>query len=97
MGCYKREYESARLGSRKTESKPRPGKEQDFGLSRINCPYFVPSITKLARGSKDFGDLITLSTRHLGIVSLNILSMACIGTWSFLLCHIGLAKWVGLW
>ncbi|KHG13656.1 Cytochrome c oxidase subunit 8B, mitochondrial [Gossypium arboreum] len=22
---------------------PRPGKEQDFGINRINCPYFVPS------------------------------------------------------
>ncbi|KHG19391.1 hypothetical protein F383_08916 [Gossypium arboreum] len=41
------------------------------------------SITKLARESKDVRDSITLSIGHLGIVSLNILSMACIGTWSF--------------
>ncbi|XP_016753336.1 uncharacterized protein [Gossypium hirsutum] len=41
------------------------------------------SITKLARRSMDVGDLITLSIGHLGIVSLNILSTACIGTWSF--------------
>ncbi|KHG15614.1 hypothetical protein F383_23468 [Gossypium arboreum] len=26
------------------ESGPRRGKEQDFGLNRIYCPYFVPSI-----------------------------------------------------
>ncbi|KHG12983.1 hypothetical protein F383_03797 [Gossypium arboreum] len=31
----------------------------------------------------DVGDLITLSIGHLGIVSLNILSTACTGTWSF--------------
>ncbi|KHG12348.1 hypothetical protein F383_17131 [Gossypium arboreum] len=41
------------------------------------------SIAKLARGSKDVGGSITLSTGYLGIVSLNILSMACIETWSF--------------
>ncbi|KHG07623.1 Alanine--tRNA ligase [Gossypium arboreum] len=64
------------------EPGPRPEKEQDFGLNRINCPYFVTSIAKLAQGSKDVGGSITLSTGYLGIVSLNILSMACIGTWS---------------
>ncbi|KHG08559.1 Isopentenyl-diphosphate delta-isomerase [Gossypium arboreum] len=52
---------------------PRLGKEQAFGLNRINCPYFVSSITKPAQGSKDVGGSIILSTRHLGIVSLNIL------------------------
>ncbi|KHG22999.1 hypothetical protein F383_07331 [Gossypium arboreum] len=62
------------------ESGPRLGEEQDFGLNRINCPYFVPSTANLARGSKDVGDLITLSIGYLGIVSLNILSMTCIGT-----------------
>ncbi|KHG08128.1 putative glycosyltransferase AER61 [Gossypium arboreum] len=24
------------------ESEPKPGKEQDLGLNRTNCPYFVP-------------------------------------------------------
>ncbi|KHG11318.1 ATP-dependent permease MDL1 [Gossypium arboreum] len=70
------------------ESRLRPGKEQDFRLNRINCPYFVPSIAKLARGSKDIRDSITLSIGLLGIVSLNNLSMACIGTWSFCSCVI---------
>ncbi|KHF98988.1 hypothetical protein F383_17193 [Gossypium arboreum] len=41
------------------------------------------SIAKLARGSKNVRGSITLSTGHLGIVSLNILSMACIGAWCF--------------
>ncbi|KHG17544.1 hypothetical protein F383_07782 [Gossypium arboreum] len=41
------------------EPEPRLGKEQDFGLNRINCPYFVPSIAKLAQGSKDVRDSIT--------------------------------------
>ncbi|KHG30329.1 hypothetical protein F383_14247 [Gossypium arboreum] len=48
--------------SRKTESGPRPGKEQDLGLNRINCPYFVPSVAKLAQGSKDVKARFTLST-----------------------------------
>ncbi|KHG23376.1 hypothetical protein F383_29384 [Gossypium arboreum] len=43
----------------------RLGKEQDFGLNRINCPYFVLSITKLTRGSKDVRGSITLSIGHL--------------------------------
>ncbi|KHG24137.1 Granulocyte colony-stimulating factor receptor [Gossypium arboreum] len=43
----------------------------------------VNGVAKLARGSEDVGDLITLSIKYLGIVSLIILSMACIGTWSF--------------
>ncbi|KHG21557.1 Peptide chain release factor 2 [Gossypium arboreum] len=43
------------------ESRPTPKKEQDFGLNRINCPYFVLSIAKLAQGLKDVGDLTTLS------------------------------------
>ncbi|KHG03109.1 Triosephosphate isomerase [Gossypium arboreum] len=78
------------------EFRPRLGKEQDFGLNRIYCPYFVPSIAKLAQGWKDVGGSITLSTGHLGIVSLSILSMACIGLGLFVICHIGLAKCVGL-
>ncbi|KHG05507.1 hypothetical protein F383_09566 [Gossypium arboreum] len=40
----------------------------------------MTSITKLAWGLKDVGDSITLSIGHLGIVSLNILSMTCIRT-----------------
>ncbi|KHG07865.1 hypothetical protein F383_35162 [Gossypium arboreum] len=62
---------------------PRPGKEQDFGVNRINCPYFVPSIANPTWELKNVGGSITLSNGHLGIVSLNILSMVCIGTWSF--------------
>ncbi|KHG20992.1 hypothetical protein F383_28366 [Gossypium arboreum] len=46
----------------------------------------VNLIAKLARGSKDIGGSITLSTGYLGIVSLNSLSMACIGTWS--ICYV---------
>ncbi|XP_016753335.1 uncharacterized protein [Gossypium hirsutum] len=75
--------ESSQSRSRKTESRPKPRKEQDCGLNRIVSHILVLSITKLARRSMDVGDLITLSIGHLGIVSLNILSTACIGTWSF--------------
>ncbi|KHG06871.1 Coiled-coil domain-containing 17 [Gossypium arboreum] len=49
----------------------------------IPSVQWVNLIAKLARGSKDVGGSITLPTRHLGIVSLNILSMVCIGTSSF--------------
>jgi len=55
-------------------------------LSFMLTPLYFPfsySMAKLARGSKDVGDSIILSTGYLGIVSLNILIMACIGTWSF--------------
>ncbi|KHG07935.1 Large structural [Gossypium arboreum] len=48
-----------------------------LSVQRVNL------IAKLAWGLKDVGDSITLSTGHLGIVSHNILSMACTGTWSF--------------
>ncbi|KHG07637.1 Molybdenum import ATP-binding ModC 1 [Gossypium arboreum] len=43
----------------------------------------VNLIAKLAQGTEDVGVSITLSIGHLGIVSLNILSMACLGAWSF--------------
>ncbi|KHG25066.1 Metal-nicotianamine transporter YSL3 -like protein [Gossypium arboreum] len=56
----------------------------------------IASIAKLARGSTDVGDSITLSIGHLGIVSLNILSMACIGIWSFCYMSYWLVKYVGL-
>ncbi|KHG20768.1 hypothetical protein F383_03895 [Gossypium arboreum] len=55
-------YELRDKVSRKTESRPRSGKKQDLGLNRINGPYFVLSVTKLARGSKDIEVRFTLST-----------------------------------
>ncbi|KHG26510.1 hypothetical protein F383_06928 [Gossypium arboreum] len=48
------------------ESGLRPGKEQDLGLNRSNCPYFVPSLAKLVRGLKSVGDSITLSIESFG-------------------------------
>ncbi|KHG14413.1 Phosphoribosylglycinamide formyltransferase 2 [Gossypium arboreum] len=48
------------------EFRPRPVKEQDLGLNRISCPYFVLSIAKLARGSRDVGGSFTLSTGSFG-------------------------------
>ncbi|KHG25072.1 Peptide chain release factor 2 [Gossypium arboreum] len=44
----------------------RSGKEQDLGLNRISCPYFVPSIAKLDQGSRDIGGSFTLSIGSFG-------------------------------
>ncbi|KHG19789.1 Paired amphipathic helix protein Sin3-like 6 [Gossypium arboreum] len=56
----------------------------------------LSSIAKLARDQRMLEAHSYYQLDLLGIVSLNILSMTCIRTWSFVICHIGLAKCVGL-
>ncbi|KHG23500.1 hypothetical protein F383_08653 [Gossypium arboreum] len=71
------------LRPRNTKSGPRSGEGQASRLNPISRLLFCRQTSIKNQGTSEAS--ITLSPEAFGIVSLNVLSMACIGTSSFCL------------
>ncbi|KHG08895.1 hypothetical protein F383_36013 [Gossypium arboreum] len=67
--------------SRNTKSGSRPGEGQTSRLNPISRPLFVYDFHQVSIGNQGTSEAsITLSPEAFGIASLNVLSVACIGT-----------------